>query len=466
MCSVTRTGTVHVKIQTRYYVCMQIQKMLISQAEAVLKANRVGNATKPAPGLYPHQWFWDSCFIAIGLRWTNIEQAKAELRSLAKGQWHNGMIPHIIFSDELGYHFGPDKWQSSKWSGLQDVQTSCITQPPMLAEAVYRVGIQLSTIERKEWYQEMLPVIIAYHTWLYRERTLGDSPFISLIHPWECGLDNTPYWLKIMRQNIPLKLKILQFLHLEKLLNKTRKDTKQVPASERPEPIDLYIFYNIIRQAKQNGYNARRISNTKAPVIEDLVFNAIFIRANDLLMTIAAEIDYSIDADLVAHCKNTKAKIDQLYEQGTFWSRDVTTGKLIKEQTIANFITLYSGALSTEQAQAMMNDLHGDGIWRPAYGVTTTPTNSRWFLPKNYWRGPVWVNMNWLIIDGLRRYGYHKEAEVMRNQTIAMVANGGVCAEYYSPIDGTPAGSPQFSWTAALTIDLIKTTKLKIATNE
>ncbi|MEZ6331129.1 MAG: hypothetical protein R3B12_03915 [Candidatus Saccharimonadales bacterium] len=76
---------------------MQIQKMLISQAEAVLKANRVGNATKPAPGLYPHQWFWDSCFIAIGLRWTNIEQAKAELRSLAKGQWHNGMIPHIIF---------------------------------------------------------------------------------------------------------------------------------------------------------------------------------------------------------------------------------------------------------------------------------------------------------------------------------------------------------------------------------
>jgi len=30
------------------------------------------------------------------------------------------------------------------------------------------------------------------------------------------------------------------------------------------------------------------------------------------------------------------------------------------------------------------------------------------------------------------------------------------CAEYFNPLTGEPAGAKDFSWTAALTIDLLK----------
>src|SRR3954471_487361 len=71
---------------------------LFEQAKAVLAMNDRGNYTQPAHGLYPHQWLWDSCFIAIGLRHLDTERAKTELRSLLRGQWSNGMLPHMIFN--------------------------------------------------------------------------------------------------------------------------------------------------------------------------------------------------------------------------------------------------------------------------------------------------------------------------------------------------------------------------------
>lgn len=39
-----------------------------------------------------------------------------------------------------------------------------------------------------------------------------------------------------------------------------------------------------------------------------------------------------------------------------------------------------------------------------------------------------------------------------------MVENSGIY-EYFSPINGSPLGAPDFSWTAALIIDLLETNK-------
>ena len=50
---------------------------LIQQAKAVLQSNWIGHATKPAPRLYPHQWSWDSAFIAMGYAHYDQERAIA-----------------------------------------------------------------------------------------------------------------------------------------------------------------------------------------------------------------------------------------------------------------------------------------------------------------------------------------------------------------------------------------------------
>jgi glycogen debranching enzyme len=83
------------------------------------------------------------------------------------------------------------------------------------------------------------------------------------------------------------------------------------------------------------------------------------------------------------------------------------------------------------------------------------PVNSSYFNPYRYWQGPTWVNTNWLIINGLRQYGYQAEAAVLKERTLKMVARNGFY-EYFNPLNGKGAGAPNFSWTAALIIDLLK----------
>src|SRR5215217_9788938 len=69
-------------------------------AAGVLRRNGIKSWTKPAPTLYPHQWSWDSAFIALGLAHVDNRRARDELESLFANQWATGKVPHIVFNPE------------------------------------------------------------------------------------------------------------------------------------------------------------------------------------------------------------------------------------------------------------------------------------------------------------------------------------------------------------------------------
>jgi glucosylglycerate hydrolase len=71
--------------------------LLRDQAAAILRGNDQGRWTKAAPRLYPHQWSWDSAFIAIGWAHVDLGRALTELEQLFAAQWATGMVPHIVF---------------------------------------------------------------------------------------------------------------------------------------------------------------------------------------------------------------------------------------------------------------------------------------------------------------------------------------------------------------------------------
>ena len=89
---------------------------LCNAAAATLRNNWVGTSTVPAHGLYPHQWSWDTAFIAFGHSVTNLTRAQLELETLFDAQWANGMLPHIVFNPDVpsdAYFPGPAYWRSS-----------------------------------------------------------------------------------------------------------------------------------------------------------------------------------------------------------------------------------------------------------------------------------------------------------------------------------------------------------------
>ena len=86
--------------------------------------------------------------------------------------------------------------------------------------------------------------------------------------------------------------------------------------------------------------------------------------------------------------------------------------------------------------------------------MTTVSKASELFDARRYWRGPVWINVNWFLLRGLARAGLAAEAEELRRMTLRLVAASGF-TEYYHPSTGEPLGSRDFSWSAALTLDLV-----------
>jgi hypothetical protein len=141
----------------------------------------------PSRSLYPHQWSWDSAFIAIGRSWYDQQRAQTELETLFKGQWANGMLPHIVFNPAVApgsYFPGPEFWQSDRASGCPDgVATSGITQPPLHAAAaleVYRHAADPP--EALAFLERLYPKLVAQHAYLrtWRDpdrRGLAAMPF-------------------------------------------------------------------------------------------------------------------------------------------------------------------------------------------------------------------------------------------------------------------------------------------------
>ena len=137
-----------------------------------------------------------------------------------------------------------------------------------------------------------------------------------------------------------------------------------------------------------------------------------------------------------------------------YYSRDARTGALLRHETIGGFLALYAGVVPDDRVDGLVSTMTSPR-YLSQYGVASVPIDDPQFHPRRYWQGPVWVNMNWLIADGLDRYGRTEAAQRLRDNTVEMISASGSMFEYYSPLDGTGAGSNQFSWTAALLLDLL-----------
>ena len=84
--------------------------------------------------------------------------------------------------------------------------------------------------------------------------------------------------------------------------------------------------------------------------------------------------------------------------------------------------------------------------YKSPYGLPTTWPSSDQFDDQRYWRGPVWMNMNWLFSEAVEELGFLKQ------NSLELVEKSGFF-EYFSPLTGEGLGADQFTWTAALTLD-------------
>ncbi|GLI63401.1 hypothetical protein VaNZ11_006363 [Volvox africanus] len=134
------------------------------------------------PDRTPHgwQWLWDSCFHALGLNLVNHTVAWEQLRGLLRCQRPDGFLPHICSRGG-----GPEDGGEQDLSG----PASQLTQPPLLAWAVWDNYLFARDKRRLEW---ALPRIISLLEWLARHRSRDGGLTFFYVHGFESGMDNSP----------------------------------------------------------------------------------------------------------------------------------------------------------------------------------------------------------------------------------------------------------------------------------
>lgn len=417
---------------------------LLDEAAAVLRGNDLGEYTKPSPRLYPHQWNWDSAFIAIG--WAHIDWPRAvrEINALLAGQWVNGMIPHIRYNPAVtDYSPGPEWWPDVPVRRMGE-STSGLSQPPVLASAVFVVGqLQPDRSLRHAWWDRIFEPLRDGLLYFARDRTVEGSPLIVVIHPWESGLDNSPRWDFATR------------VGYRPTRPYRRVDTTIVDPAARPPQRDYDLYMYLVEQLASARYELSMFLARTPFAVYDALFNAAWYRAALDLNQIAAALgrppavgNDDLDRFRIAYHATLWNEAVHLFRD-----YDLRGGVQIPVDSVAGLAAIYAGMVEGPQAAQMLDRYEARS--RDCRLLPSVPPDEPGFEPARYWRGPVWVNINWMLVRGVERLGLREEAESLTQQTVALVQQAG-WFEYFHAYTGQGLGGANFSWTAALVIDLLR----------
>ncbi|HQV28379.1 MAG TPA: trehalase family glycosidase [Thermoflexales bacterium] len=407
----------------------------ITRASAdLLRKNRVHSTmngqpfryTRPAPSTYEQQWLWDSCFHAIALRWLDPAMAWDELRAVVAHAIPDGpdagMLPHMTYWDGGG---------EALWN---HPNRSFITQPPLVAVAAMAVAAKSPAGEAVGPLRELYPAIAAFHEWMDRRRDPDGDDLVACIHPWEAGWDAAPRFDPAM-DNV-----VANGDYSHDGLRAGRMRLTALCHSYGCDPVAL----------RDAGYFH----------VESCDFNAVRVADLEALGAMADLLDKPADAARW----HARAGAVQRAVAAKMWLPAPVGGLQVADLSgqeeaplfdggAQQFNILFGGCATPEMARDLAVQIEA-ALARTPYVLSTTPPEHPGFDPDRYWRGNVWIQVNWLVWMGLRRYGYTDLAQELARRSIDLVMQHGQ-HEHFNPFTGQGHGSHPHSWDA-LVLDMAR----------
>jgi hypothetical protein len=297
--------------------------------------------------------------------------------------------------------------------------------------------------------QALYPRLVSWHRYLATERDPEASGLVTTYHPWE-GTDNSPRWDRALER-----------ITVANPGPYTRLDSSEVPdPSQRPTNWDYDRFLWLVEQLREYRYDNARIYREYPFLIKDVFFSAILVAANAALLDLAdvAGAGDKARGQLADWLDRGRAGLASRFDPrtGLCADYDVRAGEDIRLRTFAGFAPLFARTTDPGQRGAQLRLLdsaefcgHPSLRW-PLLPSTSPPELA--FEPHNYWRGPVWPVINWLLWQSLQLLGCSARAGAIRRDSLSQLADGGF-GEYFEPFTGGQLGSAQQSWTAAVTLD-------------
>jgi len=121
-----------------------------------------------------------------------------------------------------------------------------------------------------------------------------------------------------------------------------------------------------------------------------------------------------------------------------------------------NLYPLWTGQLPDQIRDRVINHLTDPDQFWGEYAIPSVSRRDPHYAPERMWRGPVWVNINYIFIEALRQVGEFDLARALLEKTLSLIMDQPGIYEYYHAETGEPppTAAEVFGWTAAVFIDL------------
>jgi glycogen debranching enzyme len=375
--------------------------------------------TAPAPPRYRHQWYWDSCFHAIVWRHFDPARAREELRTLLRSGRLDGFIPHTVF-----WHESPG-WRRAPFYATHSVRSNRATahiQTPMIALAWESVAD--ASPDDPGFASEALDALHLHYDWLDRHRDPDGDGLISIIHPDESGLDDSPKYDDVfgwMSHYLP-------------------------------------GYFWLVERSRRLGYDSRAIIERYEEHVEDVLVNVLYALSLRALGRLSGEGEEGRYTDRAR--RTERALVERCWdgERGLFWDLAGSQHRPLRVSTWSSLAPLALSGLPESIARRLVEEhlLHRDRYRAPT-GIPSVSRQEPSFRAGMHWlrcwRGPAWVNTAWLLVPPLRRLGYRREADRIVDSLLVAVERHGF-REYYNALNGEGLAARHFGWSTLL-VDLL-----------
>ncbi len=414
---------------------------LIERAKTIMRENDKGGYTVPTRGLYPFQWNWDSCLSALGFAHFDEARAWREIETLFAHQWEDGMVPHIVFhAEDEGYFPGPSVWETGR-----STPTSGITQPPVAGFAVRRLYDRASDKALAEAKaRALLPKIAAWHDWFFATRDPDKTGLVAIIHPWESGRDNSVDWDAAL-DRVPT----------EGVMPFSRRDIDHANPEHRPTQAQYERYIWLVQHFRRLAWDNAKLHDASPFRVVDPGFNAILIRSSSDLAELAQALgEHGLEARARQQAAAGVAALERLWseELGQYRCFDRAVSRFVESPSVGGILAAFAD-IPLARRKALAKRIADLGE-RAQFVVPSHDPATSVYDGKRYWRGPVWLIVNYMIADGMARSGDHATLRRIVDDSLRLIELGGF-AEYYDPISGEPCGGDCFTWTAAMVIEFL-----------
>jgi len=298
----------------------------------------------------------------------------------------------------------------------------------------------------RRFLERLYPGLVALHRYLRDRRSAGSEGLAYIVHPWESGLDNSPAWDEACdRVDIPAGA----------LPRYRRRDLQAADPRDRPSQhsYDVYVYLAVL--AREARYDDDRVRETAPFLVEDPLFNTIWAWSAVALAEISTILgregaEFREDAGRIVRALESKL---WSAEDERFFPFDLRDGRRMDHHSIVSFAPLAAPGIEHRKAQLLVRGIREVCAEGRCLPVPTTDLRDREFDPRRYWRGPVWINTDWLLYRGCAASGERRMAGEIRGTVADLIGRSGF-REYFDPRTGEGHGADRFSWSAALYLDL------------